>query len=37
LRIGIDRNELNAFETSVDHAIDGIDSTAADSDDFHHC
>ena len=37
LRIGIDRDKFNAFETGIDHAVDGIDSTAADSDDFHHC
>lgn len=34
LRAGVDRDELDAFEAGVDHAIDGIDATTADSDDL---
>ncbi|OIQ74294.1 hypothetical protein GALL_440600 [mine drainage metagenome] len=34
LRIGIDGNELNAFESNFNHPINRIDSAAADTDDF---
>ena len=34
LRVGIDSDELDAFEASFDHAIDRVDTTAASSDDF---
>jgi hypothetical protein len=30
LRIGVDSNELNASQTAVDHAVDGVDATAPD-------
>ena len=31
LRVGVGRDELDAPEAGVDHAVDGIDSAAADS------
>ena len=34
LRVGVDRDELDALESLFDHAIDGVDAAAADSDDF---
>ena len=36
LRIGVDRDELDALEPSVDHAVDRVRSAAADADDFDH-
>ncbi len=35
LRVGVDRDELDAFEVLVDHAVDGVAATAADAHDFH--
>lgn len=37
LRIGVDRDELDALETDLDHPVDGVDTTAADSDDLDDC
>ncbi len=34
LRIGVDGDELHALEADFDHAVDGIDAAAADSDNF---
>jgi hypothetical protein len=34
LRIGIDRDELDTLEPLLDHSINGINATAADSDDL---
>ena len=34
LRVGVDRDELGALEAHVDHAVDGVDSAAADADDL---
>jgi hypothetical protein len=36
LRIGVDRDELHAAQTRVDHAVDGVDAAAADPDDLDH-
>lgn len=37
LRIRVDRDELDALETDLDHSVDGIDTTAADTDDLDDC
>ncbi len=37
LRIGVDGNEFDALQPGVDHAVDSVDTTAADTDDLHHC
>ena len=37
LGIGIDRNELDASQAGVDHAVDGVHAAAADADDLDHC
>ncbi len=37
LRIGVDRDELDALETDLDHPVDGVDTTAADTDDLDDC
>src|SRR5690606_40007154 len=37
LRVGVDGDELDALETDLDHPVDGIDTTAADTDDFDDC
>jgi hypothetical protein len=37
LRIGIDGNELDSAQASLNHAVDGIDATASDADDFDDC
>ena len=34
LRVGVDGDELDALQPRVDHAVDGVDATAADADDF---
>jgi hypothetical protein len=34
LRVGIDRDELDALEPLFDHAIDGVNAAPADSDDL---
>src|SRR5690606_10133522 len=34
LRIGVDRDELDAFESRLDHPVDSIDAAASDSNDF---
>ena len=34
LRVGVDRDELDALETDLDHAVDGVDAAAADADDL---
>ena len=36
LRVGVDRDELDALEPDVDHAVDGVDAAAADADDLDH-
>jgi hypothetical protein len=36
LRIGVDRDELDALEALFDHPVDGIDATTANADDFDH-
>ena len=37
LRIGVDRDELDAAETCVDHAVDGAGAAATDTGDFQDC
>ena len=37
LRVGVDRDELDAAEPRLDHAVDRIRAAAADADDFDHC
>ena len=37
LRVGVDGDELHALEADLDHAVDGVDATAADADDLDHC
>src|SRR5690606_4187621 len=34
LRVGVDGDELDALQTGVDHAVDGVHATAADADDL---
>ncbi len=34
LRVGVDGDELDAFESRLDHPIDSIDAAASDSNDF---
>jgi len=34
LRVGIDGDELDSLESELDHAIDGVHATAADTDHF---
>ena len=35
LRVGVDRDELDALEVLLDHAVDGVAAAAADADDLH--
>jgi hypothetical protein len=37
LRVGVDRDELDACDARVDHPVDGVRPAAADSDDFQDC
>jgi len=37
LRVGVDRDELDALQPRVDHAVDGVAAAAADTDDLDHC
>jgi hypothetical protein len=32
LGVGVDRDELDALEAHLDHAVDGVDATASDAD-----
>jgi hypothetical protein len=34
LRVSVDGNEFHAFESSVDHPVDSVDTAAADTDDL---
>ena len=34
LRVGVDRDELDALQAGVDHAVDGVGAAAADADDL---
>ena len=36
LRVGVDRDELDALQSRVDHPVDRVAATAADSDDLDH-
>ena len=36
LCIGVHRDELDALEPDLDHAVDGVDAAAADADDLDH-
>src|SRR5690606_17658373 len=36
LRIGVDRDELDAAQAELDHAVDRVDPAAANSDDLDH-
>jgi hypothetical protein len=36
LRVGVDRDELDALEADLDHPVDGVDAAAPDSDDLDH-
>ena len=35
LRVGVDRDELDALEVLLDHAVDGVAAAAADAHDLH--
>ena len=35
LRVGVDRDELDALEMLVDHAVDGVAAATADAHDLH--
>src|SRR6266702_1059146 len=35
LRVGVDGNELDALESLVDHAVQGVAAATAHADDFH--
>ena len=35
LRVGVDRDELDALEVLLDHAVDGVAAATADADDLH--
>ena len=35
LGVGVDRDELDALEVLVDHAVDGVSAATADAHDFH--
>ena len=37
LGVGVHGDELHALEPDLDHAVDGVDATAADANDFDHC
>ena len=37
LRVGVDRQELDALQPGVDHAVDGVDAGTTDADDLDHC
>ena len=37
LRVGVDRDELDAGQAGVDHPVDGVRAAAADADDFDDC
>src|SRR5829696_134903 len=37
LRVGVDRDELDALQAGVDHAVDRVDPAAAYADDLDHC
>ena len=36
LRVGVDRDELDALQAGVDHAVDGVAAAPADADDLDH-
>ncbi len=36
LRVGVDRDELDALQPGVDHAVHRVDAAAADADDLDH-
>jgi hypothetical protein len=36
LRVGVDRDELDALEPYLDHPVDGVDAAATDADDLDH-
>jgi hypothetical protein len=36
LRVGVHRGELDPLQAGVDHAVDGIDTAATDTDDLDH-
>jgi hypothetical protein len=36
LEVGVDRDELDALDTGLDHAVDGVDAGATDTDDADH-
>ncbi len=36
LGVGVDRDELDALETDLDHAVDGVHTATADPDDLYH-
>jgi hypothetical protein len=37
LRVGVGRDELDARQPGVDHAVDGVRPAAADADDLDDC
>ena len=37
LGVGVDRDEFDALETGLDHAVDSVDTSAADADDLDDC
>ena len=36
LRVGVDRDELDALQAGVDHPVDRVATSAADADDLDH-
>ena len=36
LHVGVDRDELDALDLGLDHAVDGVHAGAADADDAQH-
>jgi hypothetical protein len=36
LGVSVDGDKLNALQPSIDHAVDGIDATATNTDDLDH-
>jgi hypothetical protein len=36
LRVSVNRNELNTFESDINHSIDRVHSAAANANDFNN-
>jgi hypothetical protein len=37
LRVGVDANEIHAFDTGLDHVSDRVTAAAADANHFNDC